>query len=419
MDGSSEEVFIDSEVGKLEKVLVHSPGLEIEVMTPKTAERVLYNDIIPYSVVAEEHRVLKKVLSLFCSVFEIRDFLLDVLLREEVRVHFVETVAERFSIEHRKEELLNLEAEQLVRVLVGGLPEKKESLTSFLSDREFDLNPLPNLYFTRDSAMVFRNGVITGAMAHNVRRLEAMIMKCIVSHHTELKKGTLLFDGSIVSDSGVTLEGGDFLVVSPGVLLMGISERTTTGAVDVLADRLCSYTGVPLDMIAVVLPHERATIHLDMIFTLIDKNQALVYEPYILGNEKLPVISMHVDPLGKKTLKREGHLLEALETAGCPVEPVLCGGGDIRRQQREQWMSGTNVLCVEPGTIIGYDCNVSTFEALGKKGYTIRNARDFLSGDDSVDQYQKLAIGIPGVELARGGGGVRCMTMPFLRESIR
>jgi len=416
MSRSSTPLYIDSEIGKLKSVIVHSPGQEIEVMTPKTAELVLYNDIVPYEAVAEEHRILKDLLSCICTTYEFTALLRKVLEKDELRKKCIREIVRVFSIEHREKDLAAMEPEKLLRVLIYGLPEKKETLTSFLSDREFDINPLPNLYFTRDSGMVFRDTAVIGSMAHDVRRLEALLARYILQYHPDFTCQNFLYDGSQEKSPGITLEGGDFLVLNSHVLLLGISERTTSRAVDCIAGRLAARFREEITIFCVILPRERATIHLDMIFTLLDKNQALVYEPYILSTAPLRVIRMDVSPKGR-TLKQERDLLTGLSGAGIDIEPVLCGGGDKKRQQREQWLSGTNFLSIAPGKIIGYECNTSTFEALDKAGYAVRKAKDFISGSEDLDAFEKCAVSVPGIELARGGGGVRCMTMPVKREA--
>jgi len=174
----------------------------------------------------------------------------------------------------------------------------------------------------------------------------------------------------------------------------------------------------PLHIFAVILPKRRATIHLDMIFTLIDRELALVYEPCILGHERVPVVRMDVFPDGSRRLSSVPDLFHGLSSLGFELAPVLCGGSDPLSQQREQWISGANVFAFAPGKIIGYDCNEATFEALSRAGFTVRGADTFIEGRESVEDHKRLVVGIAGIELARGGGGIRCMTMPLKREPL-
>lgn len=409
-------LYIDSEIGKLEKVMVHTPGREIEAMTPDTAEQVLYNDIIPLDVVLGEHDQLKKILSQVCQVYEVTDLLGDVLKKQEAREQLINAVAAFRSISHRRDDLMALSREDLIKNLICGFNVQKNSLTQYLSPRVFDIPPLPNLYFTRDSAMAYRNGVIPGAMAHKVRLLESLLMRTIFAYHPDFRGSEIFFDGVYERKDSVTIEGGDFLVVAKNILIIGISQRTTTRAIDQIARRLSRRFKEKLTVFSVLLPPERATIHLDMIFNVIGRDRALVYEPYILGPDRLDVIRMDIEPDGKSSLQREEGLLEGLSQVGIHLEPVLCGGEDPVFQQREQWMSGNNFFAFAPGKVIGYSCNRRTFEALDKGGFSIKKAADFISGKDKVENYEKLAIYIEAVELARGGGGIRCMTMPLKRQ---
>jgi len=205
-------VYIDSEIGKLKKVILHTPGIEIEAMTPQTAARLLYNDIIPLTVVKREHEVLKRFLNLITQVYEIQDVLREILENPGIKEEFIHTLTGFFSIPGRREELASLTAKELTSTAVCGLPEKKDTLTRFLDAREFDIPPLPNLYFCRDYGMVFRDLVLTGSMANFVRRLEALLCRFIFKHHPDFRNQGLVFDGAMKTNPEITLEGGDFLM---------------------------------------------------------------------------------------------------------------------------------------------------------------------------------------------------------------
>lgn len=415
MDG---KVFVDSEIGALKRVIVHTPGREIEAMTPKTAERLLYNDIIPLNVVRREHEVFKRFLSMVCGVFEIEDLLKEILADSAVKEEFIHTVTGFLSIPIRREDLSILSAEDLCRTVICGLLERKETLTSFLDDNEFDIPPLPNLYFTRDYGMIFRNKALTGSMANSVRRLESLLIRFVFKHHRDFKNEGLIFDGAMKTNREISLEGGDFIVINKNTLVIGISERTTTEAVDLLIDRFLATEDPPLTIFALLLPRERAFIHLDMVFTVLDKDLCLVHEPVVLGKDRATVIRIGLKKNGEREITRVDNLLEGLKNEGITLQPILCGGKDPRLQQREQWISGANSFAFSPGKIILYDCNEATLKELEKGGFKISLASHFLSGRDSIDSYKRLVVGVPGVELARGGGGIRCMTMPIEREPL-
>ncbi len=411
-------ISIESEIGRLERVIIHSPGPEIEAMTPATAHRVLYNDIVPLSVVSREHDVLRRLLERFAEVHEVRDLLLDILRDPDVRAELAEEVIRREGIPQRSEELLALEPEELLRFLVEGLAERKDTLTSYLSTRIYDIPPLPNLYFMRDSGVIYRDMAIACSMRHQVRSREALFLKYLFGRHPHFRARRMLMDGTVEGAPGLTLEGGDFQVARKDLLVIGISPRTSTAAFDLIADRLAADLEEPVSLFAIVLPDERATIHLDMVFTFIDRDAALIYEPYISGIDRLPVVRMDLFPGGRRKLSRPDTLLAGLAEAGLPLEPVFCGGTDPLHQQREQWLSGSNAFAVRPGVIILYDCNAMTFEALDRAGFRVVSAEDVISGKVPIDGAGRIAIGTPGIELARGGGGLRCMTFPVLRSPL-
>jgi len=416
----SDRVSITSEIGKLEKVILHSPGFEVEEMTPKSAEQVLYNDILPLPVIAEDHLELEKILKKVTDVFEVKDLLTDVLENSDVKAEFIDTICNILGhVSNRKEEFLAYSAAKLADAIIIGIKEKKNTLEKFLSDNIFELPPLPNLYFMRDSAIVVGDKVITGSMANRVRIMEAIIMKFIYKYHKNFKSEGFIFDGTRESfDANVTIEGGDLLVLRDNVLAIGVSERTTPASIDIITKNITKSITETTYVFAVVLPKERATIHLDMIFTMVDKDRCVIHHPYVLGKNTLQVVKITVQPNGQKTYQPVPNLIEGLKTVGMHLNPIICGGPQSLYQEREQWLSGTNFFAFEPGKFIGYDCNTRTLEEISKAGYEVKTAKEILSGKANIEDYDKLVIGIHGAELARGGGGVRCMTMPAKRQSV-
>lgn len=417
-------INVGSEVGSLEAVVIHSPGAEIEAMTPKTAHEVLYNDIIPIEVVRNEHRRLKQFLEQISAVYEVRDLVEEALQHEEARKTLIDRVCGSYWCRDREKELLRLSPVELTNVIIGGLPVRKDSVTSYISRQQYDIPPLPNLYFMRDSSVVLRDHVAIGAMAYDVRSNEALLMKVAFQYSSLLSDARIVFDGSEVhryatSDRrprpSLHLEGGDLLILRPDLILVGVSERTSSTAVDVLVARISQTWTEPIRMIAVVLPEERATIHLDMVFTMVDHEAALIYQPLITGNDRRDVLSIELTPGEDPHITPEESLITALASANMKLETIACGGTDPVVREREQWLSGNNVFAISPGKIIGYDSNKATMDALDAAGFTLRTIEDFTDGDDSPDNYERLFISMPGINLARGGGGPRCMTLPIRR----
>jgi arginine deiminase len=253
-------------------------------------------------------------------------------------------------------------------------------------------------------------------MRFPVRRAEALINRFVFEHHPDFQGSGLLVDGPALVRDHFSLEGGDFQVVRNNVVVIGVSERTSADAVDVAARAMADAFDEPITVFAVVLPVARATIHLDMAFTVIDRDACLVYEPVILGNRRARTVRIDATPAKESRLSEVESLLKGLKATGVDLEPVLTGGSDPLRQEREQWMSGANSFSYAPGKIIMYSCNVHTLEALSKSGFEIRSAKDFLSGTLDPLAPRRIAVGFDGVELARGGGGARCMTCPIERD---
>jgi len=409
---------IESEIGALRRVILHTPGQEIEAMTPGEAEKDLYNDIIPLGSVLNEYIRLKKFLSSVAEVHELLDLLGDCLADLGNKYEFLTDLSRCFPIRGSMEEFMAMPAARLAAAIVHGVPSPRNSLAYRLDEHSFISRPLPNAYFMRDSAAVIGDCAVAAATAFDVRMVEAVITRFIFTHHPDFTARTMLFDGPAERNRYLTIEGGDIIVLSPTLLAVGVSERTTPYAVERIAKNAARISESDITVFAIDLPKTRATIHLDMVFTMIDRDAALVYEPAIMGSRRTPVYRIDAGRGGKLKYKEVESLLSGLAEEGMDLAPVLCGKGHRIHQQREQWLSGANSFAFAPGKILMYSCNTYTMEALSDAGFAIVPSDAFIGGKDSVDGHGRLAVTFDGIELARGGGGARCMTLPVERERI-
>jgi arginine deiminase len=409
-------VRIESEIGRLRRVIIHSPGSEIEAMTPREAERDLYNDIIPFEAVQREYIKLRDFLRLVTTTYELADLLEACLSDEQNRLRFLQEYGKINPIAHIIDDLMAFPAKELARSILTGLVAPQNSLAHCLNPHSFIANPMPNAYFMRDSLAIIGDKIVSAAFAFDVRMAEAYISRFIFLHHPDFQNGGILLDGPEERNRLVTIEGGDIHVLSSNALAVGISERTTAFAIDRLARRIARATEAPTTIFAVDLPKERATIHLDMVFTMIDRHAALAYKPVMLSSQRAQVYRLEAEPHGEIHYEEEKSLFEGLRKSGIELEPVLCGNGHSVYQEREQWLSGANSFAFAPGKILMYSCNTHTLEALDAQGFAVVSAQDFLDGRADPEQYGRLAVAFDGIELARGGGGARCMTLPVERE---
>ncbi len=410
-------IQVNSEIGRLRAVLVHRPGREIENMTPSTAAEVLYDDILNLELATREHDQLTRVLGQVAEVLEFSHLLEDVLADTEVRFRLLKKLTRLYHCRDMLDALMDLPVEQLVRQLFEGTERPRNTLSRYLDPVPYILPPLPNAFFTRDATMCANDRVIIGSMAHRVRVAEAMLLKVLFRHHPALENRGFYFDGTRrhgKKKRGITIEGGDLLMVREDLALVGYSERTSLEGIDRLMAAFAREEGGIRHVVAVEMPKSRATIHLDMIFTLLDHDQCMVFPPLILGRGRCRAWHVRLDRPCDYHIEEYDGVLEALRAVGVSLEPIKCGGEDPLNQEREQWASGANFFTFAPGQVVGYGQNVHTLEALSRAGYEVVGAQDF----HAREHAGRVAVTIEGSELSRGGGGCRCMTMPLSRDSI-
>ena len=412
-------IKVNSEIGKLNGVIVHVPGAEVENMTPENAERSLYSDILNLSVALPEYNGFLGVLKQFTTVFEVRDLLTDIVNIDEAKGELLGKLCRFYDINKEVcNYLQNLKAPELARQLIEGVEMNKNTLTAYFDDEKYSVRPVPNLFFTRDASFTVNDNVMISKMASRVRAHETFIMETIFDYHPAFKGNTLNLVNEFSSSKDAHIEGGDVLVAREDVLVVGNGARSSSQGIDTLLEHFKNKPGVQHILVQELPYKPESFIHLDMTFTFLDMDKAMVYQPLILGSNRFLTIHITIDG-SNVSIREEDNLLKALNKLGIDLEPVFCGGSsNITFMEREQWQSGANFFAIKPGMVLGYERNVRTIEAMSKADFEVIQANEVINKDKNPLDYKRAVITIKGDELSRGGGGARCMTMPVSREKV-
>src|SRR5256885_1408248 len=339
----------------------------------------------------------------------VRALLTELVARPDVREFLVTRALEVVPSDALAKQLAALSPEELVGLMVEGALEEAGPIARALNETGFALPPLPNLFFTRDVGIVIGEHSIIGSMRYGVRWTEELLVKALFRYHPCLENAGILYDGSEEKRNNYTLEGGDVHPVRPDLLLLGFSERSSPAALDHLCDLVFEHCGVK-DVIVVVLPNERTAIHLDMIFTQLDRELCCVYPPHFVGPERLAVLHRRKKSKGVEEMP---NFFAAMQAGGPPPPPPVSGGSDRTLQEREQWSSACNFFAVRPGVTVTYARNEATLRELEHAGFKTVSAVNLLTGEAGVDDGDRAVITMDGSELVRGGGGPPCMTLPL------
>lgn len=416
---------VTSEIGRLKSVLVHLPGREIDVMIPPMMAQLLFDDILYGQVAREEHRRFQQLIRFVADdVYDTQDLLEEVLEDDDTKDEIVRDLAKRNGFTRRLTHWLREQsAAALAEVLIGGLPSEKGGGEL----PKFELYPVPNFFFARDPQVVLGDGVVICGMATQARRRESLLSKYVFENHRELRGSRIHIDFMAgererpVSRHAPTIEGGDLIVASRDLILLGVTERTNRAAVQQLARALKKSDSEVRTILVVELPRQRSFMHLDTVFTFTSRQECLIYPPVILPDGR-QAASVYALDLTKKSLSfsPQKSLLGALRRRGFDLDPIYCGGKRAVDQQREQWTDGANAFALAPGIILLYERNVRTAEELAAHDYHIVYEDDLLLGRTELETWtaKKYAIQMQGHELSRARGGPRCMTMPLEREDV-
>lgn len=420
---------VASEIGRLRRVLVHRPGREIDWMVPSMMEELLFDDILYGAGAQEEHDGFCAVLrAAGAEPLEAADLAAEALARPEARAWLLDTLERDYGVPAGvREELADLEPSALATAVIAGV-RRQPGASESRRHGFFDLDPLPNYFFQRDPQVVVGDRVVICSMATTAREGEPLLARLVFRFHPRLGQSRGLLDigrppvAAPEHDPSLaypTLEGGDVLVAAPEVLLVGISERTNRRGVEVLAEHLRRESSTFRHLVIVELPARRSFMHLDTVFTLIDRQVCLGYAP-IMGAAGPRGAHVYLVDLEAPRLTFEvaPSLLDTLRTLGLDYEMVPCGGDDPIDQEREQWTDGANAFAVAPGVILLYERNRKTVEALVQRGWRHLDETEVVAENAPVLGEGPTVVTIAGYELSRARGGPRCMTMPLEREPV-
>lgn len=408
----SSPIHVYSEIGKLKTVMLHRPEKELENLAPDILHRMLIDDIPYLKIAQEEHDAFAHVLrQQGIKVLYLEDLLAESLTDEKVRRAFLDQLLDESSIKKQDplhQLLLNylqeLLTKEMVKTVIAGIRKSAihnstPSLADLAEDPDypFYLDPMPNVYFTRDQQAAIGSGMTINRMTFRARRRESLFMETILKNHPDFKNATIPVWRDRYHHG--RLEGGDELVLNNHVLAVGISQRTSVTAITDLAHNLFDHSSYDT-ILAIKIPHNHAMMHLDTVFTMINYNQFTVH-PFILDKAgKIDIYVLQPDDHNGVKITEKNDLVQVLKENLhlSELDLIPTGGGDPIAAPHEQWNDGSNTLAIAPGEVVTYDRNYVSNDLLRKHGIIVHEIRSS--------------------ELSRGRGGPRCMSCPLIREDL-
>ena len=398
-----------SEIGKLNKVLLHRIGSEIEGLVPDNFARLLFDDIPYIKIAQEEHDGFANLLrENGVEVVYYVDETTKALTNPQVKEEFLRTFIKESNLNSRAAEeaifdyLNSMETREMVEKIIAGVKKDEvpkfetKSFADYISSvYPFYMDPMPNLYFTRDPGACIGDGINIHHMSTQTRRREALLLQYIYKYNRDFadENDMLWYDYNM----DYSIEGGDVLVLNKNTIAIGLSQRTTAAAIERFAHNILGRDQFKRVMV-LDIPKSRAFMHLDTVFTMVDYDKFTIH-PEI--EAPLRVFEMKMDKeknvcFDSMTDTLPNILKKVLKLPA--VELIRCGGDDPMAAQREQWNDGSNTLAIAPGKVITYERNYVTNDLLEKSGVTV--------------------LPIAGSEISRGRGGPRCMSCPVNRDDL-
>jgi arginine deiminase len=395
-------IEINSEIGELEGVILHTPGVEIEMMTPNSIQEALYSDLLNLKIASKEYSNFSGVLNKWTKTYQVKELLAEILLNKEVKSSLVSKILAAEKKEELFAELIEKDNTELATILIEG----------YKKGNGFALNPLYNLFFTRDASSSVYDKVLIHSMSTDVRDRESFVMEAIFKN----RFSTETINPRVCE--GAHTEGGDVLIAREDVLFIGNGCRTNKAGIDFLTKYYAARKERQHIIVQQLPEKPESFIHLDMVFTMLAKDRCMIYEPIIKNSlGKFAVTHIEIDN-GQIYYHQRNNMLEATKKLGFDFEPILCGGDDYLYQDREQWHSGANFFALGEGKILGYARNTHTIDALNNAGFEVLRAEDVCEDKVNMRDYERFVVTFDAAELPRGGGGARCMTMPIKRKKV-